>query len=606
MPAKPLSYITFYLAVFLTCFTGTGLYAQIAKASGDYLLNVHVNDKDSSFNIQALQLQTSFINEGKVSEYIKKLPGLLAVKGYPAASVDSTWSLGQVTHISLYLGSDYQVFQLNTGSIEKRALQEIGFLDKRIANKPVSLLQIQQLQQKLLQYYQRNGYPFASVYLDSIEIQNDRLQAVLRSDKSVLYHVDSIRVLGKAVINNRFLRRYLDLPNGSIYNSEKLAGVDKRLIELPYLTLYQPSDVTMLGTGSVLNLYLQPRKSSQVNFLVGFLPSGGTSGKLQLTGDVNLDLKNLLGGGESILLKWQQLQKKSPRLNLGFNQPYLFNTRYGLDFLFDLFKKDSSFLQVNAQAGASYSFSNTLSSKLFLQFQNTNLLPGGVDTNNIKSTKQLPPNIDVNSVDAGLQFDLHQTDYKFNPRKGNELISTVLVGIKKTKSNSLITDLRDPNFNYKSLYDSVQPRSYQLRLKLQGARYFPIGNYAAFKAGLSGGAFFSPGIFRNELFQLGGHRLLRGFDEESIYASRYLVATAEYRILVSQNSYIFFFGDAGSTKTKYQQVDSRNFFLGTGIGLLFETKVGLLNTSFALGKRNDVPFNLREAAKLHFGYINYF
>jgi hypothetical protein len=53
-------------------------------------------------------------------------------------------------------------------------------------------------------------------------------------------------------------------------------------------------------------------------------------------------------------------------------------------------------------------------------------------------------------------------------------------------------------------------------------------------------------------------------------------------------------------------VNSNNQFTGVGLGILFETKAGLLNISYAAGKRNDVKFNLREASKLHFGYINYF
>ena len=99
---------------------------------------------------------------------------------------------------------------------------------------------------------------------------------------------------------------------------------------------------------------------------------------------------------------------------------------------------------------------------------------------------------------------------------------------------------------------------------------------------------------------------MRGFDEESIYATQYGVATAEYRYLVGFNSYLFAFIDAGWVKNKYQIVDVNNNYISAGLGLLFETKLGLLNMSFAVGKRNDVNFNLRQASKIHFGYINYF
>ncbi|MEO5984357.1 MAG: BamA/TamA family outer membrane protein, partial [Ferruginibacter sp.] len=240
------------------------------------------------------------------------------------------------------------------------------------------------------------------------------------------------------------------------------------------------------------------------------------------------------------------------------------------------------------------------------QFQSTSLLSGGIDTNFIKSQKTLPLNIDVSSVNAGLQYEINSTNYLFNPRTGSYGNLTGSVGIKKVKQNNIITGIKDPAFNYVSLYDSIKSKGYQLRLKVAAAHYIPIGKYSTLKTALTGGLFISPEIFRNELFQIGGYSLLRGFDEESIYTNGFGVASAEYRVLVSRNSYFFLFTDGAVARAKYQSVNSTNNFISAGLGLLYETKAGLINISFALGKRNDVPFNLREAAKLHFGYINYF
>ena len=597
--------ITVTLVFYYCCLSGVA-HAQIITGKNNILLHVKIIDKDSSFNVQQLKLQRAFNTDQTLIDYINKLPSLLASKGYPVASVDSIWADSSGKYINLYVGEKYNLIKLNTSGIEKKALEQSGFVEKNIVNKPINIAQLEGLQKRLLNYYESAGYPFASVYLDSVQIQNDKIEAILKTDKSVLYHVDSIRIFGKVNISKKFLQHYLFIDNGSIYNKDKLALVDKRIIELPYFTQVQPSDITMLGTGSVLNLYLQQKRSSQVNFLIGFLPAANKTGKVQLTGDVNLDLKNLLAGGESILLKWQQLQQKSPRLNLGFTQPYIFNSPFGFDFLFDLFKKDSSFLQINAQLGLQYALSSSQAGKLFVQFQNTSLLSGGVDTNIIKAEKRLPANIDVNSVNVGLNYEWIKTNYKYNPRNGNEISVTTSIGIKKVKQNNEITGIKDPAFNYTSLYDSVKPKSYQLRFRFAGAHYFPVGKLSTLKTSLTSGIFLSPDIFRNELFQIGGYKLLRGFDEESIYATRFAVASAEYRVLVSLNSYFFFFADAGLAKNKYQFVNVNSKFVGAGLGLLYETKVGLLNVSFALGKRDDVKFNLRESAKLHFGYINYF
>lgn len=571
-----------------------------------YQLQVKLVDKDSSFNLQPLKLQTAFSNQTLCNNYVQGLTSLLSSKGYPTASVDSVFEKNNLTIIHLFLGKQYQWIKLTPDGIDKAAMDESRFKEKDYAGKLLNIPQLLDLQQKILDYYEKNGYPFTEVFLDSIRLDEEKMDALLRAKKGLLYKVDSIRVFGKAKISKKFLGHYLGIPDGSLYNKEKLEQVTKRLQELPYLHEVQQNDITMLGSGSILNLYLAPQKSSQVNFLIGFLPNSNESGKLQLTADVNLDLKNVLNNGESILLKWQQLQPKSPRLNLGFQQPYIFNSNFGFDFLFDLFKKDSTFLQVNALVGLQYLLSANQSGKVFVQWQNSFLLGTGVDTNQVKATKKLPDNIDVTAINVGLDYDWNKTDYKLNPRSGNQIKITAAVGIKNIKKNNEILNLKDPSFDYASLYDSVKAKSYQFRIKLGAAHFFPVGKRATVKTAVNGGLFISPSTFRNELFQIGGFKILRGFNEESIYATQYAVFTTEYRYLLALNSYMFGFVDAGWVKNKYQSIDLNNNFIGAGLGLSFETKFGLLNISYAAGKRNDVNFNLREGSKIHFGYVNYF
>lgn len=598
--------------ILIPVFMCTGILLSVLNAKAQstknprYQLQVQPVDKDSSFNLRDLKLQTSFADKMLCSSYIQGITTLLSSKGYPAASVDSVAENDSVTIIYLFFGKQYKWIKLTTDGIEKAAIDDSRFKEKDYTDKLLNIQQLVSLRERVLNYYEKSGYPFAEIFLDSIRLEDDKMEALLRARKGPLYHIDSIRVLGKAKISANFLQHYLDIYNGSLYNKEKLEQVSKRMLELPYLQEVQPSDVTMLGSGSILNLYLAPRRSSQANFLIGFLPSANQSGKLQLTADVNLDLKNALSNGETILLKWQQLQPKSPRLNLGFQQPYIFNSRFGFDFLFDLFKKDSTFLQVNALAGVQYLLSANQSGKIFIQWQNSFLLGTGVDTNQVKATKKLPPNIDVSAVNIGLDYDFTKTDYRLNPRKGNELKMMAAVGIKNIKRNNEILSIKDPSFNYASLYDSVKERSYQFRIKISAAHYFPVGKQATVKTAVNGGVFISPSTFRNELFQIGGYKLLRGFSEESIYATQYAVLTAEYRYRLALNSYMFGFVDGGWVKNKYQSVNLNNNFIGAGLGLAFETKFGLLNISYAAGKRNDVKLNLREASKIHFGYINYF
>ena len=579
------------------------------SAQKKYIVNYKLSGTDTTRKVQQLGLKTSFDGKEFAAEYLNTLPATLISRGFPGASVDSVVYDSTQANVSLYLGEQYKWVQINTDSVDEKLLEATGWNSKQFNNKTIDLNRLQQQEERILSYYENNGYPFAEVSLNNVEIIGNKIKGDLEVKKGPLYHIDSIRVYGKAKIKNLFLQHYIDINNGSIYSNQKLQKVSSRLKQLPYLQELQPWDVTMLGSGSVLNLYLQPKRSSEINVLVGFLPGNTTTGKTQITGDVHLNLKNSLGQGENILVNWQQLQPQSPRLNLGFNQPYMFNSLFGIDFSFDLLKRDSSYLQLNGIIGIQYTLSVNQSGKIFYQNERSYLLSGGVDTNSILITKKLPPNIDVGSGNFGINYEFVNTNYRLNPRTGNELNITATAGIKKITKNNNIVNLKDPSdpaFDYNSLYDSVKLKSYRLRLILAAAHYTPMGKRSTLKTAANIGWYQSPQTFQNELFQIGGYKLLRGFDEESIYANQYAVFTAEYRYLVGVNSNFFGFTDVGFTQTKFNSIEYSNNFISAGIGLVFETKFGLLNLSYAIGKRNDIKFDIRNASKIHFGYINYF
>jgi outer membrane protein assembly factor BamA len=215
----------------------------------------------------------------------------------------------------------------------------------------------------------------------------------------------------------------------------------------------------------------------------------------------------------------------------------------------------------------------------------------------------------VNTSNLGLDYQFNNTDYRLNPRKGNELMVVLTGGLRKIRKNtaitSLTTDAQGKPFDYESLYDTLSLRSYQLKLKLYGAHYFQTGRQSTIKAGLNAGWLQTENPFKNEVFQIGGYKLLRGFDEESIYASQYAVATVEYRYLIGVNAYLFGFADGGWARSKTFTENISHTYLGTGFGVSLETKAGILNLSYAVGKRDDSPFSLRQS-KIHFGFVTLF
>ncbi|MFN9784159.1 MAG: POTRA domain-containing protein [Sphingobacteriales bacterium] len=592
------------LILFFCCF----FFRMEVKAQDKYAVTYRFLDKDTLHTAESLGLKRGFSSRTECISYMNSVVDQQKMKGFITFSVDSVHYDSLRAEAWVFAGARYIWKNIRVPGNEASLFSALGYQEKLFNGKAVDLNKLQQFQERMLGYMDNHGYPFAKFQLDSLVMDGGEVSGVWAVEKGPHYKIDSITVTGTAKISKYYLQQYLEIPNGSYYREDKLEAISRRIMELPFLKESRPWNMTMVGTGSVVNLYLDTRRSSQVNAIVGFLPANQTlGGKMLITGEANLNLKNAFGGGETLGLNWQQLQIQSPRLNVVFQQPYMFRSRFGFDFNFDLFKKDSSFLNINLILGLQYMVSQRQQGKLFFQSFRTNLIT--VDTNAIKTTKALPQFLDVSTQNLGLDYSFNNTDYRLNPRKGNEWYIVVSGGLRKIRENNTIlgltTDATGKPYDFSTLYDTLKLRTYMFRMKLAGAHYFRTGKQSTIRTAISGGWLQTENPFRNELFQIGGYKLLRGFDEESIYASQYAVGTVEYRYLIGVNAYLFAFADGGWARDKSFGTAISHTYFGTGFGLALETKAGILNLSYAVGKRDDQNFSLRQS-KIHFGFVSIF
>lgn len=573
-------------------------------AAQTYPVNYRFSAADS-LSFTKLQLPGSFRSRPEASNYLAGLLPLLQGKGFVTASLDSVQIDSAAAFVTLFLGDAYKWSRVRTAEKDAPLLEAIHF---PVFKGPADFATLDTWQRRILDYLEETGHPFGKTYLDSIQIDREEVGALLRIEPGPLYKIDSIQVIGDAKVNTEFLQKYLQLPNGTIYSKSKLAGISKKLAELSYVEEEKPSDLTMLATGSVLNLYLKARRSSQINALVGFLPNSDPTGvnrKLLLTVDANILLHNALGAGETLGLVWQQLQKGSPRLNLLYEQPYIFHSAFGAQFSLDMYKRDSIFLNINMNLGVNYKVGEKKTAAVFLQRRST--IVNGINAAAILQSRRLPQEADVSSLNLGVGYDYNNTDYRFNPRRGTQLALTTTAGTKKLNKNNLILELKDPadpSFKFESLYDTVKLRAYQFRVNLSGAQFVQLGRQTTLKLAGNTGIYQSPSVYRNELFQIGGNRLLRGFNEESQFVSQYAVGTLEFRLLTGLNSNFFGFVDGGWGKYPLETIQSHTY-ISTGAGLSFQPKAGLINVTWAIGKRDDADFNLRQS-KIHIGFVSFF
>ena len=592
------------LILFFCCF----FFRMEVKAQDKYAVTYWFLDKDTLHTAESLGLKQGFSSRTECISYMNSVVDQQKMKGFITFSVDSVYYDSLRAEAWIFAGARYTWKNIRVPGKEASLFSALGYQEKLFNGKAVDLNKLEQFQERMLSYMDNHGYPFAKFQLDSLVLDGGEVSGVWTVEKGPHYKIDSITVTGTAKISKFYLQQYLEIPYGSYYRRDKLEAISRRIMELPFLKESRPWNMTMVGTGSVVNLYLDTRRSSQVNAIVGFLPANQTlGGKMLVTGEANLNLKNAFGGGETLGLNWQQLQIQSPRLNVVFQQPYMFRSRFGFDFNFDLFKKDSSFLNINLILGLQYMVSQRQQGKLFFQSFRTNLIT--VDTNAIKTTKALPQFLDVSTQNLGLDYSFNNTDYRLNPRKGNEWYIVVSGGLRKIRENNTIlgltTDATGKPYDFSTLYDTLKLRTYMFRMKLAGAHYFRTGKQSTIRTAISGGWLQTENPFRNELFQIGGYKLLRGFDEESIYASQYAVGTVEYRYLIGVNAYLFAFADGGWARDKSFGTAISHTYFGTGFGLALETKAGILNLSYAVGKRDDQNFSLRQS-KIHFGFVSIF
>lgn len=586
------------------------LHILLIQGQNRYQLYVIPVDQDSVEAASVIKPPRDFINRDACTGYLQQLVPALQARGYITASIDSVYSDSTQTTIHIFLGEVYRWAAINADEASQQWLQLAGLTPDKFTRQQYAPDKIALLQQRMLEYMENNGYPFARIFLDSLQINGKEVSGSIKVQPGPLYHIDSIKITGNAKISNEYLQQFLGLKNGTVYSKEKLQQVSAEIKKLNYVEEEFPPQLIWGSSGGTIEVFLRQKKSSQVNIIIGFLPNSDASAnrKMLITGEGLLNLKNAFGGGETIGLTWQRLQAATQRLNIIYDQPYLFNSPLGIDFGFNMLKRDSAFLNFDLRLGTQLALNRQQRVKLYLQ-QFSSIL-NFINEPIIIATKKLPEEADVRITHIGVEYSLNTTNYIFNPVSGYELVFNTSAGNKNIRPNDQVLDLTDPNdpdFNFSTLYDTVKTKSYQIRSVLAAARYFPIGkaSRSTIKVAVNGGYISGSNIFRNELFQIGGYRLLRGFDEQSEFLSQYGIGTLEYRYLIGENSYFNVFADGGWGKNGARGIQLSRSYLSAGMGLAFETKVGLFNLAWAVGQRNDTPFNLRQS-KIHFGFVNYF
>jgi hemolysin activation/secretion protein len=219
-----------------------------------------------------------------------------------------------------------------------------------------------------------------------------------------------------------------------------------------------------------------------------------------------------------------------------------------------------------------------------------------ISTYDLDIVTELPEFADVKTNSFGLGGKVSELDYRINPRSGFDLDLKAGFGNREIRKNPAINQ---------EVYDSLILKSNSYKANGKIRVFVPFLKRHTVLFGGQGGLLVNDKLFTNELYRIGGLKTLRGFDEESIFASSYFIATLEYRFLLEQNSFLSVFYNQAWYENQVGNTLITDTPFGFGAGISFQTGIGIFSLSYALGKQFDNPILFR-ASKLHFGFVNYF
>ena len=519
---------------------------------------------------------------------------------YLLASADRMRWGRDTVRAQVYVGEQFHWAYLRNGNLGDGLLSRAGYREKFFRHAPWHPAEWAALQERILTEAENQGYPFATVGLDSVRLDGHDIagRVVLKRGPAVVF--DSIQIVGSSRTKKRFLTKYLQIFPGAPYSQQRVDAAALLLRQLPYVRLRAEPEVRFARGRARVYLLLDERSANQFDAIVGLLPNTGTAGGFQFTGDVNINLRNLRGGGKQIGLQWRKVDALTQSLDGTYLHPNFFGTPLEVGATFNLYKQTSNFLTIRPRLQVTYPMAHAGRLTFFAEQRSSRLLLDSIAYTLLTTT--LPDYIDSEASSYGLAYSRTNLDDLYFPHRGSFLTVQGGAGTKTIRRNANISE---------ALYNGVALRSTQYTFSARIERYWALGRQSVVLARLRGEGLFNQQFFLNDLFRLGGLNSLRGFSENQFYTNAYGVGTVEFRQFTGSEGYVFVFADQAMLQA-YQPTDltlgrALDQPTGLGAGISFRTAAGLFQFVYSVGRSSFAGQQLGlSSSKIHFGLTSRF
>ncbi|WP_139001937.1 POTRA domain-containing protein [Hyunsoonleella aestuarii] len=415
------------------------------------------------------------------------------------------------------------------------------------------------------------GFPFSKLKLSHIKIRDSsNLEAQLTVDSEAQKRmINNIIIKGYEKFPKSYLRYFLKIKPNETFDLAEIKKKSERLQNLRFANQIKPPEVLFTEDSTNLYLYIKKTKSNNFDGFLGFGTNDETN-NLEFDGYLNLNLTNNLNYGESFRLIYKSDENDQKTFNANLSMPYLFKSPFGIDLSLQIFKRDSSFTTTNQIGKLHYQISSK--SKIYTGLNSST-------SNNLLSNNnsQLISDYDATYYSLAYEFLSQQPNNLLFPVKAALFLETSFGKRKTTNTSEKQTQLFIDAFKI-------------INLNIRNSLYFRI----------NGSSMDSDSYFENELVRFGGINSIRGFEENSLYASLFALINTEYRFQISNSIYIHTITDVAYFENQITKIKEKLFGYGFGFGLL--TKAGILKFNYANGKTENQKFKLSNS-KVHVSLI---
>lgn len=448
------------------------------------------------------------------------------------------------------------------------------FIERQTENDTLALkyTETSSFLEKTIHKLELMGYPLAKVQLENIKRKKNKVIADLAIQLNTQRKINQIVLKFKEeekkqkYFPSNYLTQINKKFNKKLFNQNTLKEIKTEFENYSFAKQTKQPELLFSKDSTIVHVYIEKRKSNSFD---GYLGIGNNEEKkTTINGYLDIQLNNMLNGGEDFYLYWKSDGNNQKTFRTGLTLNYLFKTPLGLNAQLNIFKQDSTFQNSKTLLDLNYLLNHK--TNLFIGIESTT--SSDIQNKNSNTISDFKSQF----LTIGLNLKKNTPNTPFFPEKTN---IEFRFGLGKRETQNTITN-------------TANQKQYYINLNL--SHNFNINSKNSFNIKSQNSYLKSNTYLANELFRFGGLYSVRGFPENSLQGNYVSALLTEYRHLLNQSLYIHSILDYAIFKDNSNSTIRKkiNNMTGIGIGVGMQTNSGILKFSITNGinNYNDIKF----------------